>query len=46
MINMMTVGDGTLIAVTSYSNTIGDNGGVSPDDDNDVDSSAAWENAS
>ncbi|MDC1519448.1 lamin tail domain-containing protein [Polaribacter sp.] len=35
--------DGTLIAVTSYSNTIGDNGGVSPDDDNDVDSSAAWE---
>ncbi|MDA9968822.1 hypothetical protein N9E63_02325, partial [Polaribacter sp.] len=35
--------DGTLIAVTSYSNTIGDNGGVSPNDDNDEDSSSAWE---
>ena len=35
--------DGTLITVTSYSNTIGDNGGVSPSDNNDVDSSGAWE---
>ncbi|MBT7705179.1 MAG: hypothetical protein HN746_06805, partial [Polaribacter sp.] len=35
--------DGTLIAVTSYSNTIGDNGGVSPNDDNDEDSSSGWD---
>jgi hypothetical protein len=35
--------DGTLIAVTSSSNTIGDNGGVSPDDDNDEDTGSAWD---
>ena len=35
--------DGTLIAVTSSSNTIGDNGGVSPNDDNDEDSSSGWD---
>ncbi|MGB0897516.1 MAG: hypothetical protein ACPGRW_09370, partial [Flavobacteriaceae bacterium] len=35
--------DGTLISVTAYGSTIGDNGGVSPSDAGTVDSNSSWE---
>ncbi|PPK96734.1 putative secreted protein (Por secretion system target) [Nonlabens xylanidelens] len=35
--------DGTTIDVTAYGTSIGNNGGVSPDDGNDVDGDSSWE---
>jgi len=35
--------DGTLISVAAYGSVIGNNGGASPDDGNDVDASSSWD---